>query len=90
MLYYQPGMQAVRTCDSVANVRHALSLLSVRENRTRDESLLLQATHWKLVEITLKIELIVPDFNKRAIWRAIVWGCEICWRVSGPCQEHAL
>ena len=60
MLYYQPGMQAVRTCDSVANVRDAVSLISVRENRRRDESLLLQATHWKLMEITLKIEFIVP------------------------------
>lgn len=39
---YQPGK--LRTCDSVANVRDAVSLLSVRENG-RYKSLLLQATH---------------------------------------------
>lgn len=47
---------------SVANVRSAVSLLSARENG-RHESLLLQAMQWKLVEITLKIALIFPDFQ---------------------------
>ena len=71
------------TSVSVANVRDTVSLLSVRENG-RYKSLLLQTTHWKLVEITLKIELIVPDFQKYKVnqERAIVWGCEIFEHVA--------